>query len=303
MAEFPHFSDGRYGKLTPEVLNGLIDKVNSIDAIMQQPSTHMSRQRGASSQFPMPAQLTGLLGQGEETDDPEQQPLIGYSWQSLVWGGTRWNHGPYKYIPQEELEEGQKASPAIMIGGTSASMNSSLVNSFVLLHPFNSSDGGSFLGFQTPIQSNTFIGKIVTSNEGCSVPEDQQYQVAIQKVEDGAFVGTGEFTTAVNGTEIERGGNMGGQLSGSQCNVNLVPASIPNGMFVVCQRMTDDLSIFTLANDLCVTCNCESTSTDTARSEVDRSVEKYRQSNSDLIGDSSNQVDNFSGSIAGEMNK
>ena len=303
MAEFPHFSDGKFGKLTPEVLNGLIDKVNSIDAIMQQPNTHMSRQRGASSQFPMPAQLTGLLGQGEEGEEPEQQPLIGYSWQSLVWAGTRWNHGPYKYVPQEDLEEGQKASPAIMIGGTSASMNSSLVNSFVLLHPFNSSDGGSFLGFQTPIQSNTFIGKIVTSNEGCSVPEDQQYQVAIQKVEDGAFVGTGEFTTAVNGTEIERGGNMGGQLSGSSCNVNVVPASIPNGMFVVCQRMTDDLAIFTLANDSCVTCVCESTVTETARSEIDKSVEEYRQTMGDVLGDPSSQVDKFSGSIAGEMNK
>ncbi len=302
MAEFPHFSDGKFGKLTPEVLNGLIDKVNSIDAIMQQPNTHMSRQRGASSQFPMPAQLTGLLGQGEEGEDPEQQPLIGYSWQSLVWAGTRWNQGPYKYVPQEELEEGQKASPAIMIGGTSASMNSSLVNSFVLLHPFNSSDGSSFLGFQTPIQSNTFIGKIVTSNEGCSVPEDQQYQVAIQKVENGAFVGTGEFTTAVNGTEIERGGNMGGQLSGSSCNVNLVPASIPNGMFVVCQRMTDDLSIFTLANDSCVTCACDSTATDTAKSEVDKSVDEYRQNMGNVLGDST-QVDKFSGSIAGEMNK
>jgi hypothetical protein len=307
MANLPHFSDGKFGKLTPEVLNTLIEKVERIDNLLNQPPPDLSRQRGASSQFPMPAQLTGVLHMGDQSGGETEglaSTIVGYKWNSLVWSGTRWDLGSYRYLDADEIEEGQKTTPAIMIGGNTNNMTELLVNSFVVLHPFNDAMGGSFLGFQQPIGQGSFVGRIELGGGQCTLPDDGMYQVRIQRInEEGVLEDSDETIAAMNGTEIERNGYLGGIITGSSCDTSAVPTSIPIDTFVICQRVSQDLAIFSLANDLCVSCSCESVATETSIAEVNESIDQYRDQSNAQSTTTIERNNKFSGSIVGEMNK
>jgi hypothetical protein len=277
MPEFPEFTQGQYGKLTAEVMNSLVSQVQQNTEFINNFGLSVTTQpRGGAGNFPIVARLTKKITQDEGTtglfrggsgdgddsdgdgkgegDNPGFQK--GYEWREVWLGAEEWETRAGREYSAEQK------NPAIPTNGLRETTqdprkeedSSDFTGMIVFLHPFASQDGKPILVFQSPgLGKVTPLMIVGSDNAQCDSISGGGTEYQVRR-----FNGTtsfGEVFTARNGTEIVRGGNLGGSLADAECQIDATPTAIPEGTIVLgVLNEQDETWIFSLTNERCVTC-------------------------------------------------
>tara|TARA_R110001592_G_scaffold122620_3_gene329554 strand:+ start:5747 stop:6634 length:888 start_codon:yes stop_codon:yes gene_type:complete len=257
MPELPHFSEGRYGKLTSDVLNVLVDAVNKLsDEVEQNQQGNVPTNAPA---FPFMARLGAALYNSDGN-------LRGYEWEEVV----HTNVGTVSPIGRkyEPPTPGQTDSPiAVPVVGLGTVIRSGQVG---MMHAVNVVGGPEAGKAQLAFISDTrdqgvFVGRIVNSTPTPISGGAQFYE--IKKV---SFNGSGQPIDSEenqsffgwNGAELLNGGEMGGSVVGvGECSPIVFPVTLPTDTFVVAVDVSlsdgsGSFCLFNQMNDVAIACNC-----------------------------------------------
>ena len=264
MPILPHFSRGKFGKVTAEVLNTLVDAVNSNSSQIELLGT--SQPQTGVPLFPIYARITAAI-----TND--DGVVKGYKWEEKASlsngqptsGSRKYNDEIVEGSVGDDGRGGTEIGPvAHPIGGPE---NTACVGQYVWLHPANFEDTGkAYLLFQNNrVAPDNFIGQIIQEGGGAApyilaeVAAEQADQVP-----GSDLVLTGRTFQGINGADYDNNILPGGFISGTgDCDPIITRAPVPAGYLVVCQTVLDASTgdffvIFNHQNDFNVTCNCES---------------------------------------------
>ena len=258
MAMLPHFSEGRYGKLTADVLNTIVEAVNDLEVRIDNKDQASVTQNAPA--FPFKVRL-------KEAVYDANNNLLGYEWEEIVQNelGQASAQGR-KYEKIEGKPDPPLALPVAGNGTVIRSGQQGLVFHGNLRSGDPEKDGRAYLSFIADTRDQgTFIGRIESDPAPLGGDGAQLYE--IKKI---SFNGEGEPIVdenaqsffGWNGAELYNSGDGGGSISGTgDCDPIVIPVTLPRNAVVVCVDVTvlgsgNNICVFNQLNDVQVFCNC-----------------------------------------------